>query len=219
MLGKLGWRRAADGRGHPGACAVALLVVAVGFTGCVTAPQSGALARPSPAKAKSGRDALVERVVVTAPQVAVPDVLEESLTINLAQLLVDAGYFRTVKVVPGKLADGYRVKLRFDRYGVTRRIHPAYFPAAFLTATFYIWFGGPIFLDDVDLHAELKLEDPNGKVLAKKSDELKYYENISLYSSKRGTWDGGAERTRLIQMLLDGVMGTVLPLENTQGAS
>ena len=93
---------------------------------------------------------MIERVVVADPRLSAPDVIKESLTINLADLVSRAGYFREVIVVPEKITQGYHLRLRFERYNVTRRVHPAYFPAAFATLTLYLWFGGPIFRAEID---------------------------------------------------------------------
>lgn len=183
----------------------ALLVLMTFAAGCVL-PQSSNLAPPQPAKVAARQDALVERVVLLDERIPNPDVTEEALTTNFADLLTQAGYFQRVKVVPEKISQGYIVRLRFERYELTRRIHPIYFPAAFLTATFYIWFNGPIYRDVVDMKADLKIESADGKTLATQSEEVKYTENIGLYSEKREAMDGAAERTKLIQSLVDGAM-------------
>jgi len=185
----------------------ALVVLMSSIMGCsIVMPQAGSLAPPQPAKWKSPRQAMVERVVVRDSRLSAPDIVEESLTINVKNLLVQAGYFSDVKVVPEKATNAYHLRLQFDRYAVSRRIHPAYWPVAFITMTFYIWFGGPIVVDDVDLHGELTVEDDNGKVLVRKTEELVSSENRNLYSPRRNFWDGSVERTRVIQSLIDQVM-------------
>ena len=193
-----------------------ILILAATSVGCVAMPQASTLAPGHPAPARSGHEAVIERVVVADPSLSAPDVIEESLTINVAQLVSQAGYFKQVKVVPEQTTDGYRVRLRFDHYQVTRRIHPAYFPVAFATVTLYIWFGGPIFRDQVDLKADLRIQTADGQTLATASDALTYFENIGFYSSKYGFRDGSEERTTLIQSLIDRALAQ---LQTTGGRS
>ena len=91
----------------------------------------------------------------------------------------------------------------FDRYQQKRNPHPAYFPAAILTLTGYIWVGGPIFVDTTDLSGKLVVKDATGNVLVTTTAVSRDAHNVSLWSPDYALPSGIEGRTALASDLLD----------------
>src|SRR5438552_3829133 len=101
------------------------------------------------------------------PAIPSPRALEESLTPSFLQFVAEPGRFRAVRPFDGRLtADDLLLRLSFDRFEQRRRIHPVGLPGALLTATLYIWAGGPIFLDRSLLAGRLIVEEVTGAIIA-----------------------------------------------------
>jgi hypothetical protein len=163
--------------------AVACLLLPCLFAGCVALPRGTGLSRPTRVAASIDRRAWLARVEIADPDVPGKALIEDSLTINVLEYLGEAGYFRTVNVLPGQVnAADYLLRLRFDRYRQQRAPHPAYFPGALLTLTLWIWFGGPIYTDTSDLAASLVVEDRRGRALTTLVAEKKERHSVSLWS-------------------------------------
>jgi hypothetical protein len=122
---------------------------------------------------------------------------------QLAEAVKQGQYFRDVRLPPGNPGpDDVHLRFRFDGYHAHRRVHPAYLPAALLTATFYIWFGGPIYRDDVAYMGTVDIYGSDGVLLAQGTGGKRQSENVSLYSDDYPTADWASERDRAIAEML-----------------
>jgi len=116
------------------------------LTGCVTLPAGTGLNAPIRIEKAIPRKAWIGKVKIADDSVENKAVVEDSLRGNISTYVQDAGYFLETNNLPGKVADDDLVlDFRFDRYIEKRNTHPAYFPVALITMTFYIWFGRPHF--------------------------------------------------------------------------
>jgi hypothetical protein len=164
---------------HPGW----LGLLTVSAVACIRVPAGVGLGDPRPSPASLDRRAWLAKVEVADPEAVHAQQLTDALTLNLAEFVRKSGHFRAVDLLPGQVGpDDVVLRLAFARYRQRRAPHPAYFPAAFLTATLYIWVGGPIFTDTSDLEATLSIEPAEPE-----------------YSMPSGL----NARTRLVQELLD----------------
>ena len=133
-----------------------------------------------------------------------------ALTLSLRRYLDEAQVFREVMLLPGDVAAGELVlRLHFERYQERRGPHPAYFPAALLTLTLYIWAGGPIYRDSSEFEASLEVLDGSGSVRAKASSGLKETSNVSLFDFEYVFPSGLESRTRIVRELLDDVLAQI----------
>jgi hypothetical protein len=90
---------------------------------------------------------------------------------------------------------------------VERRPHPAYFPAAILTLTLYIWFGGPVYVDTTRVDGELIVRDSTRAELQRFSGSASSRRNVSF---AEGPWAAGAaDRTRAVKEMVDGYLGSL----------
>jgi hypothetical protein len=80
---------------------------------------------------------------------------------------------------------------------------PYYFPAAFLTLTLYIWFGGPIMYDELDLAGALQIKTADGRVVGESQAKYRKSGRKNLYSEGYLNPSSEKERTDLIKKLLD----------------
>ena len=130
------------------------------------------------------------------------DQVGESLTINIRDYLNESKLFNQAKTYrKAAIKENDLVgEIEFSSYQIKRSIHPAYFPAALLTATVYIWVGGPIAIDTVNLVATLVVKDASGKEIARAKEEIKSKQNKSFYQPFAG---GVKERTNVINKLFE----------------
>jgi hypothetical protein len=170
-------------------------------------PRGTGLGRPPRIDQPIPQRAWLQRVSIADQGVSDRNDIEESLTINTLEYIREGAYFRDAATLPGNLQPGDVVlRLTFDRYDQKRSAHPAYFPAAFLTATLYIWIGGPIFNDTSHLSAVLRAEDASGVRLAEARSEVRERHSVSLWSPQYALPSGIDARTRLIGDLFGKVL-------------
>ncbi|HJQ84072.1 MAG TPA: hypothetical protein VKA21_08355 [Candidatus Binatia bacterium] len=191
--------------------AVALVLLA----GCVQLPRGTGLGQPASAPRPVDRRAWLARAEILDPAVEDRSTLEDSLTVNLTSYTRQAGLFRQVETLPGTLGvDDLVLRFRFDRYEQRRSPHPAYFPAAFLTATLYIWLGGPVFNDSSDLAGRLAVEDRETTTLADVAATVEERHSVSFWAPDYWIPSGVEARTRLVHDLLDKAAAELRRREN-----
>lgn len=182
------------------ASVVLLALCLIGLSGCFTLPPGTTFKKGDPGTVQVSKRAWVNSVKVTDPAVTNPRVLEDSLRANLTVFLQESGYFVSIDTLPGVVKpEDLVLDFRFSRFWQERRVHPAYFPAALLTLTLYIVFGGPITIDECDVSGSLIVKDGNGQVVAESAAQAQDRENISLYNVVPS---GGTARTAMAQELL-----------------
>lgn len=183
----------------------AAALVALVASGCVVAPAGTQLLPPERTARTVSATAWVAPVEVTDPDALwQAGAIRDALCLNIADFAKAAGYFSTVRTFPGKPApEDYVLRFTFDRYVQKREPHPLYFPAAFLTATLYIWLGGPIVNETIDLSGTLAITDANGLELARANAAFAETSWKGLYSDGSMTADTSRERTAFIKQLLD----------------
>jgi hypothetical protein len=180
------------------------VVLAIGLGGCMTVPSGAGLLPAKRATNSLNGGAWLAKVSIQDPQLTNRDVVEESLTLAVLQYVGDAGYFARVNPLPGKPRAGdYLLRIVVDRYRQERSVHPAYFPAAFFTLTFYIWFGGPIVRDSIDLAGTLTVETADGTRLTEVTDSRRERHNVSIWSPQYVLPSGIQGRTEFFEALLD----------------
>jgi hypothetical protein len=174
--------------------------------GCVS-PTATDLEKPRPVPAPIGERALIKGVTIADPDVDDRETQENSLTLNLVEFMRAGSYFGEVEIFPSRMTEGsLLLHFSFDRFKQQRRVHPAYFPVSLLTATLYIWFGGPIVIDTAELSGRLSVEDVHGVLLSTAKARIERHESKSFYSRN----DFGITRkarTELVEQLLDDVGG------------
>ncbi len=191
-----------------GAAAFITAMVFLTQSGCFSIPLSANLGPPENSAGRVDATAWVGKVEVTDTRARQAASLSDSLALSIRDY-VDAGeYFRGVKMLPGRPATGdYVLDFTFEEFYQRRRFHAAYFPAAILTLTLYIWFGGPIVVDTIDLAGTLQITGADGRLVATSTSSVQEKDNRSLYSDQYLTADITAERTRLIRELLENAVG------------
>ena len=174
--------------------------------GCVSYPPGAAL---EPAKllwgSKTGKDVWLDRVSISDDRLSPEDkeLLEVTLTRSIGSYLQDSGVASTLVMPP--LAPSPRAlifEFDFNRYHFDRKTHPAYFPLAVLTLTFYIWFNGPIFIDEVDYAASLNVIDSKGRSLFLDNYSLSHKDLVGFHSPQYFLPSTGSNRTEVIEYLL-----------------
>jgi len=157
-----------------------------------------------PALVSLNRGAWLSPVEITDPETKKSAELQRSLTLSVATYVAETRYFSQVNRLPGEPEPVDLVlSYQFDRYELERQVHPAYFPLALVTFTFYIWFGGPIYNDVANLSGTLKLEDVAGKQLASVHDTYQEKHSVNLWSTEYALPSSAKARTVLVRSLLD----------------
>ena len=177
--------------------------------GCVTIPPGTGLSRGNPVTDTIKKKAWLSKVIMHDPSINYPNTVEESFTLNLLEYLGERKYFQNVSLLPGKLEkEDFVLYLEFDHFQQRRAPHPAYFPAAILTLTLYIWFGGPIYVDSSDFSGRIKIEDFDGNQISEAEAKLKVENNVSIWSSNYILPSSGIElRTQIINDLMNKAVG------------
>jgi hypothetical protein len=171
---------------------------------CVSVPAGTSLERAQPAPVSLQRGAWLAPAVIADPSAKEAAEIQRGLTLAIASYASDAKYFSRVNTLPGNpRPDEVILHFRFDQYQLRRTPHPAYFPAAILTLTLYIWFGGPIGRDEASLAGELVVEDPTGHELTRASDTFHDRHDVSFYSPDYFLPSAIQSRTHLVRSLLD----------------
>lgn len=198
-------RRSGGARRARRGAAVGSLALAIALSGCVTMPAGTQLRPPEPARQTVHATAWIAPVEVADPESpGQADATRDALTGTLTDFIQAAGYFSTAKSFPGApRPDDFVLRFSFDRYVQSRRPHPLYFPGAFLTATLYIWFGGPIVNETIDLSGTLVITESGGKEVARATNALKRTSAKGLYTQGSMSGDTSTERTAFIAQLLD----------------
>lgn len=183
----------------------ASILFALAASGCVTTPAGTQLLPPERVAQTVRRTAWIAPVEVSDPEALwQAGAIRDALTLNIADFAKAAGYFTAIKTFPGKPApDDYVLRFAFDRYVQKREPHPLYFPAAFLTATLYIWLGGPIVNETTDLSGTLSITETSGVEIARADAAIAHTSWKGLYSDGSLTADTSRERTAFIKQLLD----------------
>lgn len=120
------------------------------------------------------------------------DSISQTLTGNLLAYLEQRELFADVIPGPGNMrSDDLAFRFQYRRYQSGRHVHPAYFPLAFATATLYIWFGGPVWTDHVDIDGRLIVEDASGV-------ELGRFSASKRDSRSGGIYNGDIARTFIV---------------------
>jgi hypothetical protein len=182
-------------------CFILLLIFVM--CGCVTVPRGTGLSKAEPINSPINKSAWLSKVAILDSSVNDKNAIEDALTINILEYIQEGQYFKGVNLLPGKVNKN-DIVLRFelDSYQQKRSPHPAYFPAAILTATLYIWFGGPIFNDSSVLSGKLIVEGPSNSIIAEVSSQLSEKHAVSFWSPEYYCPSGIEARTQLIKELL-----------------
>jgi len=176
--------------------------------GCVSVPTGTSLEAAQLATVSVPRGAWLAPTLITDPSAKEVVELQRSLTLAIASYTSDAKYFSRVNLLPGNLRpEEVVLRFGFDRYQLRREPHPAYFPAAILTLTLYIWFGGPIYRDKANLSAELRVQDAAGQELVRVSDSFQDERDVGFFSPDYVFPSTIKARTNLIRSLLDKAVG------------
>ncbi|MGH8592056.1 MAG: hypothetical protein ACREXX_22910 [Gammaproteobacteria bacterium] len=142
-------------------------------------------------------------VKVTDPAVTNQRVVEDSLRANIAVFLQESGYFLNTSTLPGMVnPEDLVLDFRFSRFWQERSVHPAYFPAALITLTLYIWFGGPVHVDEYELSGSLTVKDGKGQILAESIAQAQDRQNISIYNDAAVLPSGVSARTTVVQEMI-----------------
>lgn len=183
-----------------GICLICIMIL---ISSCVSLPRGTGLSKAIPAEKTIDNKVWLSKVEVSDPTVEDKSLIEDSLTIHILQYIEDGKYARDVNLLPGKVSENDLIfQFQFDKYLQKRSPHPAYFPAAILTATFYIWFGGPIFVDTSEISGSLIVKDSSGSIVTKESSQVSEEHNVSLWSPQYALPSGIDARTQIIKTLL-----------------
>lgn len=173
------------------------------LTGCVTLPPGTNFDSPVRTEQTLPHKAWIGAVKFADESMENRAVLEDSLRGNITSYIQDADYFLEISTIPGKVGnDDLILDFRFDRYVQKRNTHPAYFPLALATLTLYIWFGGPIYVDESDLSGMLTVKNGAGNSLVQVSSQVHEEHNVSLWSSEYALPSGIKARSSMLQELM-----------------
>jgi hypothetical protein len=182
-----------------------MVVVLTMLSGCVSYPQGVGL------ETASGKGFHADSGIWLAPAAIHSGLKQEdreaaetSMTLSLQKFLEETGVFTKIVVLPANVpSDGHVLHFEFKNYSVSRKAHPAYFPAAILTLTFYIWFNGPIYIDTVNIDAGLYVTDAAGKPVAEFSETIKDKINVGFSDPEYYMPSGIKQRTAAVNGLVD----------------
>ncbi len=180
-----------------------LIFIIVFISGCVTLPRGAGLNHATPVDNTIEKKVWLSKVEIMDPSVKNKSTIEDSLTLKVLKYLQEGRYFYDPNLLPGKVgAEDLVLRFEFDRYHQQRAPHPAYFPAAILTATFYIWFDGPIYNDSSNLSGKLTVESSSGSIITEVSSQLNEHHGVSFWSPEYVLPSGIEARTSIINDLL-----------------
>jgi hypothetical protein len=179
-----------------------VLTAALMVSACRTITPETGLLPPRAASVTIQKEAKLAKVVILDGAVAEDrEYLESEMTRHIFQHIQEAGYFQTVGLLAGESAPhDLTLRFTFDRFHRERKVHPFYFPGLILTLTLYVWFGGPVHIDEYNVVGQLLIEDKSGAPLARARTREPERQTISIYD------DGKAlalkARTEIIDELL-----------------
>jgi hypothetical protein len=192
------------------------LLLIFALNACFSIQPGTTLAPAAPTARRIERAAWIQPIQIADPSVARADRAASQLTLSFQKYIEQTSAFRSVGILPADMSqDDIVLSLRFERYRQARKLHPAYLPAALLTFSLYIWFGGPIYRDEIDLNATLQLLSASGSVLAQATTERRESRTTNVWSTEYMLPSGLQPRTAAIQTLLDDALsqlkGTTQP--------
>lgn len=189
------WRRAVT-------CTLATLTVSL--AGCFSVPASPKLLPAEPAPRTLADTAWVDEIEFNDEYAWRGASFADAFLINVRDYIDESAYFHNVKLTPGRIQpEDYILRFTLDEFHQKRRMHPAYVPCAILTLTLYIWFGGPIVIDEVNFDGTLEVSRGDGTFVTKVHDSFREKDSKSLYSEGYVSADIIEERTRFMRSLLD----------------
>ena len=135
------------------------------------------------------------------------DIVVPSLTTNIRRYLSETQQFSSVGILPGAVEDRDLVlRFEFDAFRSDLSLYSLYVPAALLTATLYIWLGGPVWVAEQNVGASLRVEDGSGRVLGE-------FERSASGSDYISFWDpfptGQAIRTEVLRGIVEEMNGAL----------
>ncbi|WP_347989631.1 hypothetical protein [Methylomonas sp. AM2-LC] len=178
------------------------------LSGCVSIPTGTTLNKPDPLQQSIQRNLWIGSVKITDENVVNKLAVQDSLRGNIKNYFSQVAYFSSVNTLPGNLnGNDVQFNFQFSKYNQTRSVHPAYFPLAIGTLTFYIWFGGPIYVDSSDISGVLSCQDAVGNQLFQVSSNIHDEHNVNIWSTEYSLPSGINARTSLMQDLLTQAIG------------
>ncbi len=181
--------------------AISLLI---STSGCVNMPPGASLDRASPVYDSINRDAWISEIQITDPLIKDSSIIEESLALNILEYIREGNYYKNINLIPGQIEEEDLIlSFQFDHYQLRRTPHPAYFPLAILTFTLYIWFGGPICNDVINMSGQLTIKNLSGEVVTDVIANINEKHSVSLWSPEYTFPSATKGRTQLIKRLLD----------------
>lgn len=187
---------------------LALGLMGLMLTGCASFTPTGPIGMPSEAIEQAiPRGAMVKDVQVTDTRVSSRQKLniEKGLTAQITRHIEQGQYFERVIAFPATLGQqDVELQFTFNALHGKRSPHAAYFPGAILTATLWIWFNGPIYVDNYDLAGELKVVDLNGQQLALAEKAIRMKKNTGLWD--RDYWVAGSLGHTQLTSLVEGLL-------------
>ena len=182
--------------------AAVLLALPGLFCSCVSVPPSVQLSTPRRVSVKDPRVAWVAPVTFADPEME-ETVRADGLTLSIVRYLRQSGRFADADTLSDARSPGDLVlHWTFIRYRQSRSVHPAYVPCAVLTLTLYIFFNGPVGIDETDLAASLTIEDGQGRELAHAEEEVSAKHSFGVWSDRFALPSGIEGRTALVEALL-----------------
>jgi hypothetical protein len=177
------------------------------FANCLSMPSTSNLPSPTVQKNSLKEEILLEKINVLDSENIFGDksAIEENLTLNLKNYLERGKYFEKVVLFTEK--DSYlenkSFQFYFDTYAIKRKPYKWYFPLAIITLTMYIWFGGTITIDEVQMSGGLEVKDSkNNKVFITKKEIFEERE-INLYSSEVSSPNSTSARGKFFFEILE----------------
>lgn len=173
--------------------------------GCVSLPPTSNLLDPKQ-QSPIQQTVIIERTTVPDLSEGYKKATEDNLTMNLKDFLVKGNYFDKAILFTEKDADlkNYQsFQFHFSKYEHERTMYPWYFPLAFITLTFYIWFGGTITIDKTYYDCILTVKDDKNKIVFQIQKEQKGEKEMNHYSDDKFFPSGAEARTKLITEILE----------------
>ncbi len=173
--------------------------------GCVSLPPTSNLLEPK-IQSPISETVVVERTTIPVLSERYKKATEDNLTMNLKEFLVKGNYFDKVFLFTEKDSDlkSYQsFQFHFSKFSHERRPDPWYFPLAFITLTFYIWFGGTVTIDEAHYNCILIVKDDRNKIVYQIQKEKKEEKDINIYSNERIFPSAAETKTKLIEEILE----------------
>ena len=177
------------------------------LSGCVSVTPVGPLNPPSGFVSKAvSRPVFLNEVIVSDITLDAEGQKNAGkvLTGEIKRYMDKAGYFSIMKEYPTKIeVQDLQLQFEFSSLQASRSPHPGYFPGAIFTLTIWIWVGGPIYTDELNIVGKLTVLNANNQTIATAQRQYFGDQNVSFFDPEYYGGIGSDKLQKIVKGLLD----------------